>query len=171
MSRLFVRNCYATTMVLQMDVGCRHFPSTCQGIDGVTTEDGEATCLTFEQFLAACQKIYPYWTLLYLWYTDDLLPLKFPFENAKGQPFSAVRDVFAKFTEDEWIALYQQDVITTVNISSICWSNDARFSGLFSTETENIFDHSSWKLFDERKSMFVQTAISWRLLWRRLSWR
>jgi hypothetical protein len=82
-----------------------HFPSTCQGIDGVMTEDGETTCLTFEQFLAACQKIDPYWTLLHLWYSDDFLPLKLPFENAKGQPFSAMLYVFTKFTEDEWIAV------------------------------------------------------------------
>ena len=78
-----------------------HFPLTCQGIDGVTTEDGEATCLTFDRLLAACRKIYPNWTLLHLWYTYDFLPLKLPFENAKGQPFSAMRDVFTKFTEDE----------------------------------------------------------------------
>jgi hypothetical protein len=82
-----------------------HYASDCQGIEGVTTEDGEATCLTFDQYLAAARTIDSTYTLLRLTYTDDLAPIKFPFVNAKGQPFSAMRDVFAYFTVDEWTEL------------------------------------------------------------------
>ena len=82
-----------------------HYGSDAQGTEGVMTKNGDATCLTYDQLLAAGQKINPNWTLRDLGYTDDLAPVKFPFDNAKGQPFSVMRDVFTKFTEEEWIAV------------------------------------------------------------------
>ncbi len=82
-----------------------NFPPISQGKEGVMTKNGEATTLTFDQLRAACQKIDPNWTLLDLGYTDDYLPIIVPYENAKGQPFSAKRDIFAKFTVEEWIAV------------------------------------------------------------------
>jgi hypothetical protein len=82
-----------------------HYCSTLQGKEGVFTKDGKATCFTFYHFLAAARTVRPTITLLDLVHTDDVLSLKLPFENAKGEPFSAIRDVFAKFTVEEWIAV------------------------------------------------------------------
>jgi hypothetical protein len=40
-----------------------HYGSDAQGTEGVMTKNGDATCLTFDQLLAAGQKINPNWTL------------------------------------------------------------------------------------------------------------
>jgi hypothetical protein len=82
-----------------------HYASTHQGTEGVLTEDGEATTFTYRHFLATARSVRPSYNLGDLAYTDDLAPVKFPFENAKGKPFSAMRDVFTKFTVEEWIAV------------------------------------------------------------------
>ena len=96
---------FATTVNLEDNTVCKivvgHYASVRQGNYGVMTEKGEGTCLTFDQLLAAARKIDPAFNLRRLGFTEDLLPLKFPFENTKGEKFLATRDVLNHFTKEE----------------------------------------------------------------------
>jgi hypothetical protein len=96
---------FANTVNLEDNTVCLivvgHYASVRQGIYGVMTEKGEATCLTFDQLLAAARTIDPGFNLCHLGFTEDLLPLKFPFENTKGEKFLATRDELNHFTKDE----------------------------------------------------------------------
>ena len=78
-----------------------HYASVRQGKKGVMTESGEGTCLTFNQLRAAARRIDPSFTLLDIAFTEDVLPLKFGFENTKGEKFLATRDVLNHLTEEE----------------------------------------------------------------------
>ena len=78
-----------------------HYASVRQGKKGVMTESGEGTCLTFNQLLAAARRIDSSFTLRNLGFTEDVLPLKFGFENTKGEKFLATRDVLDHLTEEE----------------------------------------------------------------------
>jgi hypothetical protein len=65
------------------------------------TESGEGTCLTFNQLLAAARRIDSSFTLRNIAFTEDVLPLKFEFENTKGEKFLATRDVLDHLTKEE----------------------------------------------------------------------
>ena len=61
-----------------------HYASVRQGKKGIMTERGEGTCLTFNQLLAAARTVDPSFTLRNFGFSEDVLPLKFGFENTKG---------------------------------------------------------------------------------------
>jgi hypothetical protein len=149
-----------------------HYASVRQGKKGIMTEKGEGTCLTFNQLLAAARTVDPSFTLRNFGFSEDVLPLKFGFENTKGKKFLATRDVLDHLTDEETNDLNasRTNYYCQLFVSKMRQGKE-EFRIVF-LEKVNVFALSSRMLFVRQERLCVRPAVKWEIsIWIRLSSR